>query len=76
MTIEKLDRYCETEGGVQPHFDGNLVDYDASRTREEILQDTIQLLLNSAVPNPTEHPTMTKAWKNAREVIRDIEATR
>jgi hypothetical protein len=76
MAIEKLDRYCETEGGVQPYFDGELVNYDASLIREEILLDTIQLLLNSAVPNPVEHPAMTKAWKRAREVMRQIEDAR
>jgi len=44
----------------------------AEAARDKLLV-ALRCVLDSAVPNPKEHPTMTKSWKFANEVIASVE---
>jgi hypothetical protein len=39
------------------------------------LKKVLRLMVDSAVPHPVEHPTMTAAWKVARAALADPPAT-
>lgn len=41
----------------------------ASEARITALETALHIVLDSAFPNPTEHPTMFHAWKLARDVL-------
>ena len=40
----------------------------------EQLAKMIRTLLKSAVPHPTEHPTMTAAWREAEVLLEKVKA--
>jgi hypothetical protein len=82
VKISKLTRYdgrYSDESVGRPLAlceNGDYVLYAGVRAREDALLEALNMMLDSAVPHPIEHPTMTKAWNHTREVIRQIEGSR
>ncbi len=44
---------------------------DGVSITEEVVA-ALEMLLDSAVPHPTEHPTMTAAWAHGRTVLAEV----
>lgn len=60
---EKDAREVWNQRGIQSD---KAVRLEAEVTR---LRAALEQMLASAVPHPTEHPTMTTAWENARKAL-------
>lgn len=61
--LRKTVEFLDTQLGTQYQIE------DTLRARVAQLEGAIRKMLDSAVPHPVEHPTMTAAWESARATL-------
>jgi hypothetical protein len=69
---EARERVDFLEAAVRANEDKRLralSDLEVSESRAEALEKALREVLDSAVPHPVEHPTMTRAWDRARRAL-------